>query len=192
LNFIILTNSIAIIKLGAVNKVKQSPPRHLDALPHDSMHRNLMTGTKTVLVIRAVAYDSATTASEEALADDIFGTYGDIVNLKTQYNQCSDGQLQFEPVSTNSMVGTDGVYTVSLPNTMIYGASDSAIKDEMINQATVDLGASLESIADYVILCLPPGTGDWAAYAYVDHWLSVYNDVWCQYPSAQMHEIGKF
>jgi hypothetical protein len=30
-----------------------------------------------------------------------------------------------------------------------------------------------------------------AAYAYLDHWLSVYNDVWCAYPSGLMHEIGK-
>lgn len=26
--------------------------------------------------------------------------------------------------------------------------------------------------------------------AYVNHWLSVYNDNWCRYPSAQFHEVG--
>jgi hypothetical protein len=157
----------------------------------DFINRKLQTGTKRVLVIRAVASDKSTTASESTLSDDIFGTLGDVVNLKTQYSQCSDGKLQFQAVTTNSLVGTDGVYTVNLPTTIVTGASDSVIRDAMVNQATADLG-TLTNIADYVMLCLPPGTsGGWIAYAYVNYWLSVYNDVWCQYPSAQLHEIGK-
>jgi hypothetical protein len=164
----------------------------VEKVPYDSMNRNLMTGTKTVLVIRAVAADSATTASEETLSDDVFGTLGDAVNLKSQYSQCSDGQLQFEPLTTNSLVGTDGVYTVNLPSTFVSGADDEVIYGAMVNQAIADLGAPLETIANYVMICLPPGTaGDWIAYAFHNHWLSVYNDVWCQYPSAQMHELGK-
>jgi hypothetical protein len=155
-------------------------------------NRKLQTVTKRVLVIRAVAADSSTTASESTLSDDIFGTLGDAVNLKSQYSSCSNGKLLFEPLTTNSLVGTDGVYTVSLPTTFVSGASDGTIREAMVNKATADLG-TLTSIADYVMLCLPPGTsGGWIAYAYVNWWLSVYNDVWCQYPSAQLHEMGKF
>jgi hypothetical protein len=151
-----------------------------------------MTGTKSVLVIRAIAADQSTTASESTLSDDIFGTFGDPVNLRSQYSQCSDGKLQFQPLTTNSLVGSDGVYTVTLPSTFVTGASDGTIRDAMLIKATVDLGEYLNIIADYVMLCLPPGTtGDWLAYAYINHWLSVYNDVWCQYPSGQLHEIGK-
>jgi hypothetical protein len=151
-----------------------------------------MTGTKRVLVIRAIAADRSTTASESTLSDDIFGTFGDPVNLRSQYSQCSDGKLQFQPLTTNSLVGSDGVYTVTLPSTFVAGASDGTIRDAMVSKATADLGASLNTIADYVMLCLPPGTaGGWIAYAYINHWLSVYNDVWCQYPSGQLHEIGK-
>jgi len=151
-----------------------------------------MTGTKRVLVIRAVAADRATTASESTLSDDIFGTFGDPVNLRSQYSQCSDGKLQFQPLTTNSKVGSDGVYTVNLPTTFVTGADDDVIRDEMVSKAAADLGASLNRIADYVMLCLPPGTaGGWIAYAYINHWLSVYNDNWCQYPSGQLHEIGK-
>jgi hypothetical protein len=151
-----------------------------------------MTGTKSVLVIRAIAADQSTTASESTLSDDIFGTFGDPVNLRSQYSQCSDGKLQFQPLTTNSLVGSDGVYTVTLPSTFVTGASDGTIRDAMLIKAIVDLGEYLNIIADYVMLCLPPGTtGDWLAYAYINHWLSVYNDVWCQYPSGQLHEIGK-
>ena len=43
--------------------------------------------------------------------------------------------------------------------------------------------------------CLPNDTLDngstgWIAYAYTNHWLSVYRGPWCSYPSVQMHEIG--
>jgi hypothetical protein len=152
-----------------------------------------MTGTKKVLVIRAITADGATTASELTLSNDIFGKLGDDGNLQSQYSQCSDGKLQFQPLRTNSLVGSDGVYTVTLPTTFVSGKNDGTIRDAMVSKATFDLGVPLNSIADHVMLCLPPGTaGSWVAYSYVNHWLSVFNDVWCQYPSAQLHEIGTY
>jgi hypothetical protein len=178
-------------KLGGVKAESPNSERSLSDNSYDMMNRNLMTGTKRVLVIRAVASDRSTTSSEATLSDDIFGTSGDVVNLKSQYSRCSDGKLQFQPVTTHGLVGTDGVYTVNLPSTVVSGSSDGTIRDAMVNQATADLG-TLTNIADYVMLCLPPGTpGGWIAYAYINYWLSVYNDEWCRYPSAQLHEIGK-
>jgi hypothetical protein len=46
------------------------------------------------------------------------------------------------------------------------------------------------ALADHVMYCLPPGTMNGIAYAYVGHWISVYNDGWCGLLSGQMHEIG--
>ncbi|KAI2492864.1 Gametolysin peptidase M11 [Fragilaria crotonensis] len=155
---------------------------------HDS---SLLTVT-TVLVLRIEAADKATTASESQLSDDIFGTNGDSLNLKSQFNACSYGQLQFEPLTSNGIVGTDAVYTVSLPTTNVTGGNDNAIAWAAVDKAEADLGDLLTNFADHVVVCMPPGTsgGDWAAYAYSDHWLSVYNDAWCGYPSGLMHEIG--
>ena len=154
-------------------------------------HTNLANVIKKLLVIRIVAKDSSTTATETELADDIFGASGDVVNLQSQYKACSYDQLQFNAVESNTEVGTDGVYTVYLPNNVIAGASDRTIKTAAVNEASKQLG-TLTNIADHVMLCLPPGTsGGWLAYAYINHWLSVYNDNWCRYPSGQMHEIGK-
>jgi hypothetical protein len=154
-------------------------------------NRRLRTGTKRVLVLRAVASDRSTTASEAELSDDIFGTSGDVINLKTQYRSCSDNQLIFEPLTTNGLVGSDGVYTVNIPTTVVTGAADGDIVTAMVNKATADLG-TLTSLVDYVMVCVPPGTsGGWIAYAYINYWLSVYNDNWCRYPSGQLHEIGK-
>ena len=64
-----------------------------------SNSRRLTTGTKTVLVVRVVANDSSTTASAAQLSDSVFGTNGDLVNLKTQYAACSHNQLQFQPAT---------------------------------------------------------------------------------------------
>ena len=156
-------------------------------------NRNLATVIKTVLVLRIEAADKATTASEAQLSDDIFGTDGDSLNLKSQFNECSYGQLQFEPLTSSAVVGSDGVYTVALPNVTMAGETDNPIAWAAVDKATDELGSLLDSLADHVIVCIPPGTiGDWAAYAYINHWLSVYNDDWCSYPTGMMHEIGKF
>jgi hypothetical protein len=162
----------------------------------NSNERKLQTGTKTVLVIRAIAFDASTTASEAMLSNAIFGTSGDVVNLKSQYAQCSDGKLHFQPLTTNTLVGTDGVYTVNLPTTIVNGSYNSKIQDIITEKAASDLGGPLESIADHVMLCMPRGTisnttVNWIGYARLNHWLSVYNDDWCRSPSLQLHEIGR-
>ena len=152
---------------------------------------NFTNGVKKVLVLRVVAQDSETTAKEAQLANNIFGDSGDPLNLQSQYKACSYDQLQFNAVRSNIQIGTDGIYTVYLPTTNITGASKMAMLAAAVNEATADLG-DLTSIAHHVMVCLPPGTtGSWVAHAYVNHWLSVYNNNYCLYPSPQMHEIGK-
>jgi len=158
--------------------------------------RKLQTGTEKVLVIRAVASDASTTASESELSDDIFGTSGDVVNLKSQYALCSDGKLQFEPLTTNSLVGTDGVYTVNLPTTVIMETDIFEIENAMANQALSDLGPSLDRFPDFVMLCVPKGNNmnrlEIAGYAYINYWLSVYDDIYCQDQMTQLQAIGKY
>lgn len=36
----------------------------------------------------------------------------------------------------------------------------------------------------------PPGTMSGIAYAFINSWMSVYSNEWCNYPSAQIHELG--
>ena len=38
--------------------------------------------------------------------------------------------------------------------------------------------------------CLPPGTLSGIAYAFINSWMSVYSNEWCNYPSGQIHELG--
>ncbi|KAI2502870.1 hypothetical protein MHU86_11617 [Fragilaria crotonensis] len=180
------------IKLGHRKKksVGSSPMSGSGSLgPFDAWNRNLASVVKRVLVLRIQAADASTTASESQLEDDVFGAAGDVLNLKSQYNQCSYGQLQFEPTTSNTIVGTDGVYTVSLPSTFVSGAADNPLP----GQQSTKLREAWYShkFADHVIVCMPPGTsGGWIAYGYLNQWLSVFNNEWCGYPSGLLHELG--
>lgn len=157
-----------------------------------SWNRKLANVVKRVLVLRIEAADSVTTASESKLADDIFGAAGDPVNLKSQFNQCSYGQLQFEPATSNAIVGSDGVYTVTLPTTKVTGVADHLIASAAVAEAERKLGM-LTRIADHIMVCVPPASSfrpGAAAYAYVNHWLSVYDDDYIRYAYVSIHEIG--
>lgn len=137
-----------------------------------------------------VAPDAATTASESTISGNVFGNSGH--NLKSQYAACSYGKLQFEKATdTANKIGNDGVHTLSISMNVI-GASDDTVRTAVVTAGDAEFGGSLQGVANYVMLCLPPGTsGGWIAYAYVNSWLSVYNDEWCGYLSGQMHEVGK-
>jgi hypothetical protein len=141
-------------------------------------------GTRTVLVVRVIAPDAATTATMAQLSDDVFGTSGDPANLKSQYAACSYNQLVFNPAVAAGV--TNGVREVSISQT-VTNVADDVVR----NAVTAAIGGGKPSYADYVMYCLPSGTsGSWIAYAYVNSWMSVYNNQWCRYLSAQMHEVG--
>lgn len=145
------------------------------------------TGIQKVLAVRAIAPDASTTSSAQVISDEIFGTSTDSVNLRSQYQDCSYNQLDFQP-TTDFGTGTSvGTTTVNI-SANVSGASDSDIRTAMLNA----LGGKPANV-DYVMLCVPPGTsGGWIAYAYINSYLSVYNNEWCNYPSGQMHEVSIF
>ena len=155
--------------------------------------RKLLTaGTKTVLVVRVIAADGTTSASQAELSDSVFGTSGDQVNLASQYNVCSDGQLIFDKAANKAGNGatiSNGVTQISVSTTKAQGDV------EMRNAITTALNTAFSvtsptALADYVMYCLPAGTMSGIAYAFINSWMSVYSDNWCTYLSAQMHEVG--
>ena len=151
---------------------------------------------KKVLVVRAIAPDASTTSTTSQLSDNVFGTDGDSYNLRSQYAACSYDELLFEPF-TGDMNGeyiVAGVGEVTL-NSNIGGIDRNVVKQAMLDAADEKYGDLSTKVTngelDYVMICIPPGTsGSWVAYAYVNGWVSVYNDGWCNSLSAQMHEVG--
>lgn len=146
----------------------------------------VVEGDKSVLVVRVNAPDFSTSSSVSVLSDNVFGTTDDSVNLKSQYEACSYNKLRLNPTADSR--ATNGVYEVSISR-KTKRASRESIEDAVVSQLTRELGY-LPREFDHVMLCLPPRTsGSWIAYAYVNGWLSVYNDNWCNYVSAQVHEV---
>lgn len=140
----------------------------LDSRSGASRNRKLATATvnKRVLVVRVIAPDSSTSSSTATISDSIFGTSGDTVNLKSQYEACSFGKLVFEPAPNQTLPNqtlpaiVNGVVEVTIPRN-ISGASSNAITNAVYKEATTLLG-NLRFQFDHVMFCLPPGTsGNW-------------------------------
>eukprot|EP00977_Amphora_coffeiformis_P017502 scaffold5771_cov171-Amphora_coffeaeformis.AAC.19 len=153
-----------------------------------------VVGEKTVLVVRVIAADSQTTSSEDHLSDSVFGTFGDPVNLKTQYAACSADKLNFVPAAPRNSVNgkgniVNGVTTVTVSSSSSDG--DGVMNSDIAKALNAQFGVSTPSnLADHVMYCLPPNTMNGIAYAWVNSWNSVYSDNWCTYVSGQMHELG--
>jgi hypothetical protein len=116
------------------------------------------TGTKSVLVVRVNAADKSTSARASELSNNIFGTSGDTVTMKSQYNQCSYGKLQFEPFvgRTEKGVYVDGVIDVNIGNSV--SGSDRTNIESAVVVAAKNLVGNLREDFDHVMLCLPSGS----------------------------------
>lgn len=153
--------------------------------------RSLQTGSPnemSLLVVRVIAKDGSTSASEDQLSDSVFGTDGDSVNLKSQYSACSHGKWIINPAQGFAGI-TNGVTTVEVDTNTSEG--DETMRNDITNALKAKFGVtSPTQIADYVMYCLPSGTMSGIAYAFVNSWMSVYSNEWCTFVSAQLHELG--
>lgn len=160
-------------------------------------HLSTLEGTLSVLVVRVVASNRATTATERQLTNSIFGNDNQnpqFVNMRSQYEACSHGKLQFIEAAdrngksslTRIRKGATTVY-VDVSTTQGHTVMRNAITSKLNDEFGV---TRPDQLADHVMYCLPPNTLDGVAYAYIDSWNSVFNNDWCLKLSAQMHEIG--
>jgi hypothetical protein len=161
----------------------QNPHRRSSEYQNLSHHRNLVTGIRKTLIIRAIASDTATTSSESTLSTSVS-------SILVRYSRCSEAQLQFQPITDNALIGSDGAYTVNITTTTVNGASFDSISNAVLNQATSDLG-TLSNIVDHVIICLPPETSGFTiGSSYYNYWLSTFSDEWCKSPWLVIRHIG--
>ncbi len=134
------------------------------------------TGDLNTLVMRVQdKKKKAPTASIAQLADDIFL---DESSLRTQFAKCSHGAIN---IVESGIIDVKTKKEIKKTNEMQmpWDALDEA--QDVVDFSNIDL----------VLACLPRGLGNgWIAYAYINHYLSVYNDEWCSYVSTLMHEVG--
>ena len=93
---------------------------------------------RTVLVLRIFAADTQTTLTKAKLASVPTETYS--TSNPYTISTPRDRQLQFEPQTNNRLIGTDGVYTVTLPATTVTNADEEIIRIAAIVKASPDFG----------------------------------------------------
>lgn len=139
-------------------------------------------GIMTVAVVRISTSDSSPKNSASALKSTLFGNG---INFVSQYSYCSFGKLKWK-------LADAGVLDIKLPNKVAEFSNNSA---GLVTAAQKYLKSLLKisnvsTLADKVIMCLPRGTGSWAASAGVNHWRAQFNNDWCASLSGTMHELG--
>mmetsp|Transcript_17975 Transcript_17975/g.41438 ORF Transcript_17975/g.41438 Transcript_17975/m.41438 type:complete len:797 (-) Transcript_17975:121-2511(-) len=147
------------------------------------------SGEMSVLVVRTIDGNNMETQLNQAQLDN--DVFQDASCLASRYAECSHGEL--------TMIKDD---IIDLKISEV--ASGQYYKDAEygIRNATIDRYGSIEDMynaVDLVVYCQPPGSymldpqgnqQDWVAYAYINGFESFYNDEWCGYVSAQVHEVG--
>jgi Gametolysin peptidase M11 len=178
-----------IISENAEYKVLRELPSQLRHL----QQRKLVTaGVLTLGVIRISTIDSTPKYSASELDDGIFGNglENDGITIVSQYNACSFGKLKWTKSS-------QGIIDVKINQNVNSFVDVNGNVDYMVlitavqKQLKAERGlSSIDSIADKVIMCVPPGTGTWAGSAAVGHWRVQVNSDWCLSLSGIVHELG--
>jgi hypothetical protein len=159
----------------------------------------VVSGTKTILAVRVTSFDGVqNTFSDADLIESVFGsaaTNANNFNLIKGYNTCSANKFVLTPAADRTGVSTniaDGVVHVTMTNSAaITSNGDVTMRNAVSDELRAQFGvANPTDLANHVMMCVPPGTLDGLAYAFINSWMSVYNDIWCTKPSAQIHELG--
>lgn len=157
---------------------------HFVSHKHD---RDLVTfeGVKSFIAVRVT--DSAGRVhpdSASMISDNIFGTAGDPVNLKSQMAACSFNKFRITntySVNISDHLSAPGVISISIPIELA-GNNRQAIRDAIVKATETKLGFSLPGPFHHVMYILESCYVDcgWAAYAYVNSWLSIYQSDNCE------------
>ena len=145
------------------------------------------TGTLSVLVVRVSTSDSIPDFTADEYHKLIFDHE---VSLRRQYLACSFGKLDLVPTG-------HGVFDLYLNKTLYQVENATTIsRSELVNFAMQELHKvlgvrSTETVSDLLMIILPPMPHQqWAAYAAVGHYRSVYHNRFGGYVSATNHEVG--
>jgi hypothetical protein len=196
-------NSFVRRKLPGEDVVEERTPEQELNLAALQSGRRLQKGTKTVLAVRIILNDATYShATQTGLSNDVFGNGLDAVNLKTQYAACSYNQLVFNKAADRNMSTTltpnvgdtaisNGVVDIRVNHNKTAG--DATVRNAVTSEINRVFGVtSPTQLANHVMYCLPTGVMDGIACAYINSWNSVYTNEWCNYVSAQMHEVSLY
>jgi hypothetical protein len=139
-------------------------------------------GRRRVLALSLSTSDSRPRFNASTLYPFLFS--GELPSMMKQFESCSAGQLQFEPIFGGTM-------DIALPKSMRHYQNKALVAvDEALDFVTNLLGEDIIPMVDHVLFCFPPGILSVTAAAVTNHFRSVYNDVSCARLSVVMHELG--
>ena len=155
------------------------------------------TGNKPMLVVKVTDVNGlAQDETPAVISDDVFGTSGDTVNLKSQMNACSMGRLTIIPGDNNSGRISQSVYSAPGVISVTIGVSletksPTEIRNAVTTAVQKKLGVTLPGPYKNVIYVLETCYVDcgWAAYAFVNGWNSIYVGNNYKFVRVTMHEI---
>ena len=162
---------------------------------------NRYEGTKKALVIRVTDKSGRQPdGSASYLSDKFFGTNGDSVTMSSGFDDCTFGKLkftyQYNNANIESKLSAPGVLEVTIDKDLTK-MDQSQMREAVLSASNKKLGLSLPgSYFDHVLIviekCYQNGSDscEFAAYAFVNSWLSVYVEDNYKFPAVVMHELG--
>jgi len=159
-------------------EIVEGPPH----IHRRSLQAALGVGSMSVAVLRVSTIDSSPTVSKSQMERVLDESDSPFMN---QFRKCSTGVMRFRRANA-------GVIDVTVQERVsTFRENRGLLVSAAQDLAKLQLGAStMTDIADRILVCLPPGTGTWAAVAAMRYFRAVFNDKWCQSLSATMHELG--
>ncbi|KAL7559360.1 hypothetical protein ACA910_009366 [Epithemia clementina (nom. ined.)] len=197
------------LKLPKGQQLKVHNSKPIDFFHGRSLNYALSVGRKSFLVVKVVAKNngqtSAVTESDAQLSDSVFGTNSDPLNLKTQFDKCSNGKFNVVPAEygdqgdPNRIV--NGVVTVEVDTDVTQGPRPLANAAIGKLQQMFNLGSQSPKgiMADFFLFALPPDTKVSTsnptklmniAFSDGGGWKSYFRGDVVTHPSFQMHEVG--
>ena len=154
-----------------------------------------VTGQKPILVVKVKDSEGrvrSETPSE--MSNDIFGSFGDSMTLKSQMYDCSFGQLNIVPgvLPNDSDVNVNSPGVIEVRIDVSLSNRRSKVRNAVRRAVENKYGIILPGPYQHVMFVLEGCYEDcgWAAYAYMNSWLSVYQGSYYKFVGVQMH--GKF
>ncbi|KAL9184684.1 hypothetical protein ACHAXT_012654 [Thalassiosira profunda] len=160
---------------------------------------NPYEGEKKVIVVRVTDKDGrAVPEDAQYVSDKFFGTKNDTATMNSGFEACSFGKLimsyEYGEEIDSSVLSAPGVVDVQIGVSLVE-SSQAAIAAAARAMVQKKLKVSLPGPFDHVILvvesCHPVETScAFAAWAYVNSWLSLFVGENYKYPAVTMHELG--
>jgi hypothetical protein len=184
-NFRVAIRGSSVNEDGGLNLARDATIKNLEeddrnpAMEQWHRQTSATMGTKTLYVVRVSTPDSSHSKSLSQLISGMFSTSS--TSFQSQYKACSFGKLAWQ-----SAGGMD----VTLDSRISSYTSSSQLAEAAIGKVEARVGRSINTLADKIVFCQPPGTSGWIAVATVNGWRVNVSSGFCLSLSTLMHEVG--